>query len=448
MAEVVNALPTKRFFIENIVRDITLEDAILDLVDNSVDSVIRVYDIDVSPKLLHSEVPKPEELHLDGPPLVCIEISDSRFEISDRCGGIDLDHARENVFRFGRIDTGMKSSLGVYGIGMKRAVFKIGRMIEIESRTQKAGFKVVIDVNQWAVDDSSWDLPLELLNASRSLQESGTRITISDLNEETRLRIGDGTLLKRLSNFISSTYSLFLNRFITIDLNGTRITPLPLPIGSSDHLVPGHKEIELDGVQVDLFAGLAPRIDGEWSSDRAGWFVLCNGRLVVSADKTELTGWGRPGPTFQPKHRGFVGIAFFFSNDPASLPWTTTKRGLNQESRVYQLARKEMALIARPVLSFLNDMYPSETPEEVPERDLAEKLKVMGIDDLVKTSQSTFRSPDTAEIKEKMKTVSIQYKANRSDVERIKKKENRPRWSAGRVGRHTFHYYIKMEMGE
>ena len=36
-----DARPTKQFFIENLTRDLSLEDAILDLVDNAIDALIR-----------------------------------------------------------------------------------------------------------------------------------------------------------------------------------------------------------------------------------------------------------------------------------------------------------------------------------------------------------------------------------------------------------------------
>ena len=49
MSEFAQAWPTKRFFLEMFVRDISLEDAILDLVDNSIDSLARTKNIPLSP---------------------------------------------------------------------------------------------------------------------------------------------------------------------------------------------------------------------------------------------------------------------------------------------------------------------------------------------------------------------------------------------------------------
>ena len=39
---IIEGNPTKQFFIEMITRDISIEDAIMDLVDNSIDGAIRI----------------------------------------------------------------------------------------------------------------------------------------------------------------------------------------------------------------------------------------------------------------------------------------------------------------------------------------------------------------------------------------------------------------------
>jgi hypothetical protein len=335
----------------------------------------------------------------------------------------------------------------VYGIGLKRAIFKIGRRIEIESHTLADGFRVEINVPQWASDDNNWDLPFQTLAAASGPAEAGTRITITDLNPETILRINDGTLMAGLEDDIATTYSLFLARFVTVELNGALVEPRPLPIGMSEELPPAGKTLDIDGVVVELVAGLAARKDGEWNADRAGWYVMCNGRVVVSADKTELTGWGLFAPSFVSKLRGFVGIAFFFSTDPATLPWTTTKRGLNRDSRVFQLARKEMSTISRPVIAFLNRMYPSEPSEDIQERALADQLKPVDMSAVLRQARPVFSPPEVSSRK-KQATISVQYDADRADVDRIKRKLSKPRWSAGKVGRYTFEYYLKSELPE
>ena len=380
---------------------------------------------------------------------VRIAIGKNFFEITDQSGGIDIDHARSNVFRLGRVDPKHKTSLGVYGIGLKRAIFKIGNNITIESRTIDTGFRLELDVAQWAADDDSegWSFPLQQIHKAKSIKDAGTYIRVDNLSSEVMLRLKDPRLLTRLRDHLAKTYTLFLDRLLTISLNGALVDPAPLPIGESADLSPAVRTIELSDVKVELIAGLAARKRGAWTAENAGWYVLCNGRVVVSADKTELTGWGIHSANFASKFRGFVGIAFFFSSDPSKLPWTTTKRGLNADSEVYQLARVEMTKVAKPVLTFLNQMYPSEPAEDINERRLADALKAADVRVLVDRNKPIFVVP--ARIRSKKKsTVKVQYDAELADIRRVQRKVNKPSLGAGAVGRLTFEYYLKMECSE
>jgi hypothetical protein len=154
------ASPTKGFFVTMLTRDITLEDCILDLIDNSVDGAWRC------------EGSRPMGL-ADGADLskysIKIEASSQRFAISDNCGGMTLDDAANHAFSFGRkhFDNYDQYSIGVYGIGMKRAVFKLGSKIRIRS-TYKEGngslqtFSVPIDVQNWLQNDAPpWDFDID-----------------------------------------------------------------------------------------------------------------------------------------------------------------------------------------------------------------------------------------------------------------------------------------------
>ena len=126
------ANPTKAFFVTMITRDITLEDCILDLIDNSVDGAWRC------------EGSRPMGLADDADLSkysIFIDASSERFRIGDNCGGMTLDDAINHAFSFGRraMDTYADYSIGVYGIGMKRAVFKLGKDIRIRSTYQEDG---------------------------------------------------------------------------------------------------------------------------------------------------------------------------------------------------------------------------------------------------------------------------------------------------------------------
>lgn len=442
-----DARPTKRFFIENLTRDLSLEDAILDLIDNSIDALVRSQGLDIGPSILTR--PSGTATH-SGEPLVSLAIDTTRFEISDRCGGIDRQLAIDKVFRFGRLYGGSDSTLGVYGIGLKRAIFKLGRMVVVESKTLDTGFKVTIDVAKWAEDDNLWSFPMEDQSPAATASEAGTTITVTDLNDETVMRIANGSLLRRLETAIATTYTLFLTHFLSVSLNTIAIQPRALPIASSDALLPLFRKLEFDGVAVELIAGCAVREGGEWNGEQAGWYVLCNGRVVLAADKSDATGWGQPGPQYVSKFRGFIGIAFFFSSDPAKLPWTTTKRDLNEEAIVYQRARSEMSIIGRPVLSFLSRMYPSEPAPVVAERKLADSLHIVEVSAIASREESatTPRFAPSTGRRVKKTTIRVQYDAERAEIERIKNHIGHPDWGAGAIGKYTFDRFVKAELSE
>jgi hypothetical protein len=150
-------------------------------------------------------------------------------------------------------------------------------------------------------------------------------------------------------------------------------------------------------------------------------------------------------PAFHSKYRGFVGLALFTSDDPALLPWTTSKRGLNREALVFQLARNRMTSVGKPVISFLNDMYPSDMAEHPPERIVAERVVQQDFRSVLQKSPTPFR---VARPPAPRRTARVQYDASLRDLERIRKAIRRPGLSASEIGRITFDHYLKTECAE
>jgi hypothetical protein len=171
------ANPTKAFFVTMIIRDITLEDCILDLIDNSVDGAWR------------SEGSRPVGLE-DRTDLSKYSISiaafPDRFSVQDNCGGMTLDDALDHAFSFGRRTSDQHDdySIGVYGIGMKRAIFKLGAEIRIrstydENNGNRQSFAIPINVPEWMNnDDPPWDFDI---TEDEPLLDNGVEIVIKKL---------------------------------------------------------------------------------------------------------------------------------------------------------------------------------------------------------------------------------------------------------------------------
>lgn len=135
MDNIVKASPTKEFFVNMLVRDILLKQAIIELIDNSIDGA-------------RGTRKNNQYLGLK----ISIEFNNNKFVIEDNCGGIPLDVAANYAFRFGRpktIQSGDTETTGIFGIGMKRALFKMGNYFSIHSTTRTTEFQLDLDVKEW-----------------------------------------------------------------------------------------------------------------------------------------------------------------------------------------------------------------------------------------------------------------------------------------------------------
>jgi Histidine kinase-, DNA gyrase B-, and HSP90-like ATPase len=374
-------------------------------------------------------------------------LAQNYFQIKDNCGGISVEDAKNEVFRLGHHKEASQGQLGVYGIGLKRAIFKIGRLITIESKTKSEGWRMVIDVDVWAAnDETDWELPFDVIPGTNDESQIGTTINIKKFSAEISERLKSSTVIANLKEMIETTYCLFLNRYVTVILNRAEMIPIEIPFGMSEQVNIAQEEFTEHGVDVSMFAGLASRgKNGEWRQEVSGWYIACNGRLVVAADRTQTTGWGDLLPLFVPKYRGFVGLVFFHSKDPLSLPWKTTKQGINTESLVFQRTRSRMTLLARPIVDFLNNMFPSDSEKErESQRIVAQSVTNKDIRTLVRSTsipfKVTLKSPLDPE-------VSVNFTVKEKDIARIKKHLGKS-WSARQIAKFTFDYYLKTECPE
>jgi hypothetical protein len=124
---IIDAYPTKELFVYMLVRDIPLNRAILDLLDNSVDGAHRLQQNNDYSNLN-----------------IRIEFDNNKFRIADNCGGIDIKVAREYAFCFGKPEGAdiTLGSIGRFGVGMKRTLFKLGKKFKVISKTTTSSFVV------------------------------------------------------------------------------------------------------------------------------------------------------------------------------------------------------------------------------------------------------------------------------------------------------------------
>lgn len=350
MALYANGSPTKEFFVEMLTRDIDLNDAILDLLDNCIDGVVRSNPDKTTDRSYNS-------FKAD------IYISDSSFIIKDNCGGIPRKTAENYAFRMGRVPTTNtdQATIGIYGIGMKRAIFKIGKEAEVHTKNNSTKYSVIIP-QSWASDVDHWDFPIEENNNRNTLDENGTEIIITALNDSiARLwsnEEGLKTFIDRLKKAIQESYSFIIQKGFSISINGepVRANPIELLVqkdseraGLRPYLFVGQYGSVSVKLAIGFYAPMASEDDidemneSERKSSEAGITIVCNDRVVLYNDKTNLTGWGTNGvPSYHPQFIGIKGIVIFESNTPSDLPMTTTKRGVDHSSSVYITVKDKM----------------------------------------------------------------------------------------------------------
>ena len=349
----VKAHPTKAFFVRMLTRDISLTNCILDLVDNAVDAAWSKV-----PETPTSIEPSEALANYE----IALEISDSSFRIIDNCGGITLDNAADYAFTFGRETElgGEDYSIGVYGIGMKRAVFKLGNIIRIASTSPPdEPFVVPINVDEWIADpDNVWDFHMESANP---LKAPGVDISVTELSEDTIAEFSDPTFTTNLSDVLARYYMLPLLQGLRININGQQIAPWEFHFRTGADFKPYRAEYIDHDVKVDIIAGLigAPpdNIEPEEriTDTKSGWYVLCNGRVVVAADRSNMTVWSRDSfPSWHYQYNGFAGVVLFSSQHADKLPMTTTKTGVDPSSAIYRRAVVKMQQPTRDWITYTN----------------------------------------------------------------------------------------------
>ena len=386
--------PTKQFFVNMLTRDIDLRDAILDLLDNCLDGVVRQkkkVDLKWNKEYYSGFHAK-------------ITITSDKFVIEDNCGGIPLDIARKYAFRMGKDPEDSEGNadlptVGVYGIGMKRAIFKMGNSAKIISKSNNHTYSVSIN-ESWITDSKNWDFPIEMQDRSLMVVE-GTKIEIENLNDKTKFAWSEKQLegfVDSLRKSIEESYSFIVQKGFSIEVNEKPIVanPINVMVGSPDsekgfkpYVFEKAYKVDEGVVNVKFILGFYNSLhtqaedeeiaQNKRSSSQAGWTVTCNDRVVLYNDKTYLTGWGeKPVPSFHNQFIGICGVVMFESIKPKLLPMTTTKRGIDLSSPIYSDVKNYMRDALKMFTSYTN-IWKGRIDEERKISSKAEKISVVEI---------------------------------------------------------------------
>jgi hypothetical protein len=286
----------------------------------------------------------------------------------------------------------------------------------------------------------------------------GTIITVTNLNEDVSQSFELKNFHTELVIELKSRLQYPISKGLAVTLNGIPVNAEPLNLLGDDQLAPAFRALQYGDtpkkrVNVKLYCGIGKERD----PNLAGWHVFCNGRLILEADQSAITGWGVKSdgitiPGFHNQYNHLRGYAYFDSDDPGRLPWSTTKTSLNTDSPIYRATKLEMMRLMRPVVDFLNKLKEEkadkddESDESGPLEQLIKKSNAVNVTE-VKT-RDTFRQPvmPATQVKSGPAMQRIQYDMPLDKVNLVKKALRATSWK--QVGEKTFEYFYDAEIDE
>ena len=262
----VDASPTKSFFIYMLTRDIDVRPAIVELIDNSIDGAKKIRN--------NTEY---EGLFIK------INMSQDKFIIEDNCGGIDIETAQKYAFQFGRSSERESDSsgyfTGIFGIGMKRALFKLGKKFEVSSTTRTEYFDLKVDVDEW-INRPEWEFEFDKVETGMNNSNTGTKIIVEKLNTDIENKFESEMFINSLIDYIQKYRTVEAENGLDIEVNNIAIDYGKEKLLKSKDIQPYEKQIIDDSGKITIIAGITNK--GE--PNKAGWYIYCNGRLVHRGD--------------------------------------------------------------------------------------------------------------------------------------------------------------------
>ena len=337
----VDATPSKRLFL-SIIADYDLNRSVCELVDNGLDVWVRAG--------------KGTTITIG----IVLDKTQQTIVVTDNAGGLAKSELRYIVGPGQTGTTATDETIGIFGVGTKRAVVALSQDIKIKTRYAKQKtFQVDFDDN-WLQDDS-WELPVYEVDA---IPASTTIVELQKL----RVHITEDAIAQ-LSEHLSATYAKFLeDPRITISLNGEKLLPQFFENWAFPPGYPPQRYVGLlkgdDGrnVQVEAIAGLTR--ESSPAAGEYGVYFYCNNRLVARALKTFEVGFtkglaGLPHPKVS-----LTRVLVFLKGDARSMPWNSSKSDISTKHVVFLALHTWLVQVVKDYAS-LSRIWMGDWPDKV-----------------------------------------------------------------------------------
>jgi Histidine kinase-, DNA gyrase B-, and HSP90-like ATPase len=337
----INAVPSKRIF-HSIIADYDLNRSICELVDNGLDVWVRGK--------------RAKAIGID----IKLDTTQQTITVEDNAGGLPRSDLRYIV---GPGETGTNptdETIGIFGVGTKRAVVALAQDVKITTRFPKEKTHQIDFDDNWLNDDD-WELPVYEVD---EIPEGKTVVELQKL----RSPITDKGIT-HLKEYLRTTYAKFLtSTSVALTLNGESLSPQffenwAYPPGYSPQKYIGVLKTE-EGreIRVEALAGLTT--ESSPAAGEYGVYFYCNDRLVARALKTFDVGFtkglaGLPHPKVS-----LTRVLVSLNGDARSMPWTSSKSDISTKHEVFLALHNWLVQVVKDYAS-LSRIWMGDWPNKV-----------------------------------------------------------------------------------
>lgn len=312
----LDGTPDKRMY-WSIISDYDLKSSICELIDNAID--------------LWTERKSAKDLEI----ILALDIDRQLIQIVDTAGGVREEDLRLLVAPGASSNSPDAETIGIFGVGSKRAVVALAETVAIRTRYAKS-MSFQIDISKDWLESEDWEIPhFEI----PEIDEGSTKIDLSALRKS--LVIED---VEELSQHLEVTYAKFLRSGVNISLNGVEAKAQSFenwafPKGFEPRKASfSPKMLEYKDVRIEIFAGLI--LDRDAVGENYGVYFYCNDRLIVKELKVRDVGYFISSEAGVPHPDASLCRAIVKIRGPAKLmPWNSSKSAINFGHPIFQLLR-------------------------------------------------------------------------------------------------------------
>ncbi|WP_316202872.1 MULTISPECIES: ATP-binding protein [unclassified Bradyrhizobium] len=308
----LDAVPSKRLFL-SIIADYDLNKSICELVDNGFDVWTR------------GGRKSPINIKL------WLNEEQGTIRVEDDAGGLPRNELR---FIVGPGQSGSSSTdetIGIFGVGTKRAVVALAEDIKVRTR-HGLGETFQVEFDETWLNDDDWELPLF---STDPISPRTTQVELQKL----RVKISEEAI-ELLRSHLGATYGKFLSRpGVSLELNGKPVSPRffddwSFPPDYEPRRYTGKLETPKERiVEVEVFAGLSSQSSP--TAGEYGVYFYCNDRLVAPAMKSFDVGFTRGQAGLPHPKIALTKVIVSLRGDAGEMPWNSSKSDVSTKHHVF-----------------------------------------------------------------------------------------------------------------